>query len=79
MKVFYANPGQKPKPKFKVGDVCLFLYKGFEDVPEESAFVMEIEGEPVWNSYNKGYWEYPIKGKANNCPEGLLKLKTKQF
>jgi hypothetical protein len=61
-------------PKFKKGDVCVFQTPGFENDPDEWKPVMEITGEPSWNSYNKGYWEYPIKGRANLCPEGLLKI-----
>lgn len=65
----------KSAPLFKKGDICYFVTPGFEDDPEEWQETMVINGEPFWNTYNKGYWEYPIKGKANSCPEGLLKLR----
>jgi len=67
------------EPKFKVGDVCLFQCPGFEDEPDEWKEVMIIEAEPHWYPYHNhpkgGYWNYPIKGKANECPEDLLKIK----
>lgn len=66
-------------PKFKLGDICLFQMEGFEDEPDEIKEIMIIDGEPFWYEYenhpNGGYWQYPIKGKANDCPEDLLKLK----
>ena len=64
--------------KYKKDDVCYFVTPGFEDDPEEWQDTMIIAGEATWNTYGKGYWEYPIKNKANKCPEGLLKLRTKK-
>ena len=69
------------EPKYKKGDVCLFITPGFEDEPEEWSEIMVIDGDGEWYPYsghpNTGYWQYPIKGKANECPEDLLKLKSK--
>lgn len=67
----------KSIPKYKIGDVCYFVTPGFETDPEEWQETMIINGKAEWNSYNKGYWEYSIVGKANNCPEDLLKLRKK--
>lgn len=67
------------KPKYKIGDICLFQTPGFEDEPDEWKEIMEIAGKPNWYPYENhpksGYWQYPIKDKANECPEDLLKLK----
>lgn len=65
----------KSEPKYKVGDICYFVTPGFENDPEDWQETMIIDGDAIWNNYSKGYWEYPIKGKANYCPEGLLKLR----
>ena len=71
---------KKGKPKFKKGDICVFQCPGFENEPEEWKEIMEIEGNPNWYPYenhpNGGYWQYPIKDKANECPENLLKLRV---
>lgn len=68
------------EPKYKEGDICYFLTPGFENSPEEYHETMIINGQPNWYPYsnhpNGGYWQYPIQGKANNCPEDLLRLKT---
>jgi hypothetical protein len=70
----------KSKPKFKKGDVCLFQTPGFEDEPDDWKEEMIINGKPNWYKYSNhpkgGYWQYPIKGKANDYPEDLLKLKV---
>ena len=69
----------KSKPKYKKGDVCLFVEPNFEDTLDDWKEIMIINGSASWYPYsnhpNKGYWQYPIKGKANECPEDLLKLK----
>lgn len=69
----------KGEPKYKKGDVCLFVDPDFEDEPDDWREEMVITGDPFWYPYdnhpNKGYWLYPIKDKANECPEDLLKLK----
>ena len=67
----------KNKPKFKKGDRCVFVDKvgGKLSVIEDD---MTINGKPFWYEYenhpNKGYWQYPIIGKANECPEDFLRL-----
>ena len=65
------------KPKFKKGDRCVYVTKvgGILSVLDDN---MTISGEPHWYEYdnhpNKGYWNYPIIGKANECPEDFLRL-----
>jgi hypothetical protein len=49
----------KPKPKYKNGDICFF-----EDEK------MIIKGEPFWLS---GDWWYYSKGHENPCDEKNLK------
>lgn len=75
-------PLNTPSPLYKKGDVCGFIMEGFEDEPEEWQETMVINGEAQWYYYaphpKGGYWQYPIVGKANLCPEDLLRLKTKQ-
>lgn len=70
----------KTLPKFKKGDICLFLMPGFENEPDDLKERMVITGKPNWFSYENhpkgGYWEYPIKNKANKCPEDLLVKKS---
>lgn len=67
------------EPKFKKGDICLFVCPGFEDEPDEWKFQMVIADEGSWYPYENhpdgGYFQYEIEGKANECPENLLKLK----
>ena len=76
------KPIKKSTPLFKIGDICGFIIEGFEDDPEECQETMEIVGEAKWHEYenhpNGGYWQYEIKGKANKCPEDMLRLKTKK-
>lgn len=72
---------KKSTPKFKKGDRCVFVDKvgGRLSVLEDD---MTIESKPFWYNYdnhpNKGYWLYPIIGKANECPEDFLRLYTGQ-
>jgi hypothetical protein len=67
----------KSEPKFKIGDRCDFVWKvgQINEVLDDN---MVIENEPFWYDYynhpNKGYWLYPIVGKANETPEDLLRL-----
>ena len=75
------------QPKFKIGDICLFIMPGFEDEPNEWKEIMEISGKAIWcscsfnNHPEGGFWQYPIKDKANYCPEDMLikAIKTKQW
>lgn len=43
---------------------------------------MIIDSDPFWYEYdnhpNKGYWQYSIIGKSNECPEDFLRLYTEQ-
>jgi hypothetical protein len=73
------NNINKSTPKFKKGDRCMYVGKiiGFPDL-EILDDNMVVNGEPFWYDYdnhpNKGYWLYPIAGKANECPEDFLRL-----
>lgn len=69
----------KSKPKFKKGDRCVYVYEvGKRKILSVLDDNMTIEGKPFWEEYdnhpNKGYWCYPIVGKANECPEDFLRL-----
>lgn len=61
----------QPEPKYKVGDHLVFMDPNpeFEHPLDDH---MIVSGEPMWNNYGQGYWEYPIQGKSNPSPEGLL-------
>lgn len=65
------------KPKFKKGERCVYVYEvgGVLSVLDDN---MVIKGKPFWYEYddhpNKGYWNYPIVGKANECPEDFLRI-----
>jgi len=68
---------KKDNPKFKKGDRCVFVDKVGDklSVLEDD---MTIKSKPFWYNYDnhpkKGYWLYPIIGKANECPEDFLRL-----
>lgn len=68
---------KKSEPKFKKGDRCMYVYEvgGILSILEDD---MTVKSKPFWYSYdehpNKGYWCYPIVGKANECPEDFLRL-----
>ena len=63
------------KPKYKKGDRLVMM-----DENPNYTFPLDdnmvVDGEPQWYSYerhpNGGYWQYPIAGKANECPEDFL-------
>lgn len=61
----------KTTPKYKIGQ-HLVLMDSNPDFTFPLDNNMIVSGEAQWNNYGKGYWEYPIKGKANNSPEDLL-------
>ncbi len=63
------------KPKYKKGDRLVYMDENPEfTFPHDDNMV--VDGDPIWeeNEFHpkKGYWSYPIKGKANNCPEDFL-------
>jgi len=68
---------KKSEPKFKKGDRCVYVYSvgGILSVLDDN---MTINGKAHWFEYenhpNKGYWQYPIIDKANECPEDFLML-----
>lgn len=68
-------------PKFKKGDRCIYVYN-VGCIPSVLDDNMTIKDEPYWYDYEnhpeKGYWLYPIIGKANDCPEDFLRLYTGQ-
>lgn len=69
----------KSEPKFKKGDRCMYVYKiGISNQLDILDDNMVIEDDPIWEEYDnhpkKGYWLYPIVGKANECPEDFLRL-----
>ena len=76
LKSFNEEYGKsKSKPKYKVGQRLVFMYTDPEfTIPADDNMV--VSGDPSWYEYenhpNGGYWQYPIKGKANECPEDLL-------
>lgn len=79
MKIKNFNESYKSQPKFKKGDRCVYVYKvGKRKILSVLDDNMIIEDEPYWEEYNKhsnkGYWCYPIVGKANECPEDFLRL-----
>ncbi len=69
------------QPKFKKGDVCVYV-----DMLCGELIVYDIDmviaEEPHWYPYenhpNKGYWNYPIIGRGNECDEDHLRLYTGQ-
>lgn len=67
--------------KFKKGDRCVYIGEvgGEYAVLEDD---MVIDSDAKWYEYaphpNGGYWQYSIKGKANECPQDLLQLYTNQ-
>lgn len=74
------NNINKSTPKFKKGDRCMYVYSVINgsselDILDDN---MVIKDEPFWydhdNHPKKGYWLYPIVGKANECPEDFLRL-----
>lgn len=68
---------KKEKPKFKVGDRCVFVDE-VGDILSVLDNNMTIKSKPFWYDYdnhpNKGYWCYLIEGKENECPEDFLRL-----
>lgn len=67
-------------PKFKKGDRCMYVYNIINGSSELEILddSMVIKDNPFWYDYDnhpkKGYWLYPIVGKANECPEDFLRL-----
>jgi len=62
-------------PKFKKGDKCIYVYRILEDDKFLSIldYDMTISDNPwFYEQYN--IWYYPIKGKANDCPEYFLRI-----
>ena len=63
-------------PLFKPGDKCFHLVEILGDMFISDEYFV-IEGDAVWYNYenhpNGGYWQYPIEGKANECPQGFLR------
>lgn len=62
-------------PKYKKGDRLVMMDENPDfTIPHEDNMV--VNGEPNWYVYEKhpngGYWQYPIEGKANECPEDFL-------
>jgi hypothetical protein len=63
------------EPKYKIGDRLAYM-----DENPEFTFPLDdnmvVNGDPTWEDSefhpNGGYWNYPIKGKANKCPEDFL-------
>ena len=86
MKINKFNESIKSQPKFSVGDRCVYVYPIAFGTGRKVLSVLDddmtISGEPFWYDYdnhpNKGYWLYPIDGKANECPEDFLILYTGQ-
>ncbi len=62
---------KKPQPLYKAGDRLVYMHPDPDfTLPLDDKMI--VEGEPRWNPYGKGYYEYNIIGKANPSPEGLL-------
>jgi len=61
----------KTQPKYSKGQ--RLMYKDADMVLDDN---MVVDGDAEWYPYayhpNKGYWQYPIVGKANMCPEDHL-------
>jgi len=73
----------RPNPKFKKGDRCVYVYPvGKYQTLQVLDNNMIIDSDPFWYEYdnhpNKGYWQYSIIGKSNECPEDFLRLYTEQ-
>jgi hypothetical protein len=66
---------KKQLPKYKKGDRLVYMHENPEFIhPLDDNMV--VDGKPNWRAYechpNGGYWSYPIKDKANECPEDFL-------